>query len=690
MNRFFYLAGLFLIPFLVSADPAPPAITNSSVNGSAKAVKFAPYPAAKIYSILSSSNLTSFTTNAGVVSGFSWAITNNDPIGFFQLQVTPLSSNELLTATVLNRLAYGPTPDDLERILTGPSPIGAQAYIDEQLAPQTISETVSNAHPNINLIQAKFPEATDFVTTNHAAIQDLRAWHCLLGIGAKRQLLEILLQFLENHFVTQYDKSVTYFDTFYDDFAQMGRLATQLEYLENEKWRNALLNPSCTFYDLLKISAESPAMIIYLDTVNSKGNANNIANENYAREILELFTFGVDNGYDQNDITVQSRCWTGWSVEMVDAANAFNPFALRTINNIPGVTSNFTQISNLFGVFAFNFKNANHNTSAKTIFPGKTVPARFGAPWSGNSYQLTVPARTGTNGIQDGYDVITHLANQPFTEEFISVKLCRLFVHDDFALGYNFTDPNLSPEGQLVKQCMLTWENSSPKGQIWPVLATIFNSDLFRGHNASMQKVKTPLEFVLSAIRAVRASTNGTFSAGTFTADTDGYAISGTSSTAITPLTRMGAMSLFNRAEPNGYPESAPGWISAGTLAERVRFVQSFCILLGQAGHGGSINDAGNSTCDPVKLLKNKLPSASWNDAGAVADYFLSVIYPGEGKANLDLFRTAAMNYLNTDDTNIPPQTSLFSGVLNTSTIYDTRVRGMVGLLLTFQRFQEQ
>ena len=48
------------------------------------------------------------------------------------------------------------------------------------------------------------------------------------------------------------------------------RLATQLEFLENDKWRNALLNPQCTFYDLLKISAESPAMIIYLDTAGSK------------------------------------------------------------------------------------------------------------------------------------------------------------------------------------------------------------------------------------------------------------------------------------------------------------------------------------------------------------------------------------------------------------------------------------
>src|SRR2546422_7275615 len=46
--------------------------------------------------------------------------------------------------------------------------------------------------------------------------------------------------------------------------------------------------------------------------------------ENYARELLELFTFGVDNGYDQNDITVMSRAWTGWSVNIMDRTNEFN------------------------------------------------------------------------------------------------------------------------------------------------------------------------------------------------------------------------------------------------------------------------------------------------------------------------------------------------------------------------------
>jgi hypothetical protein len=281
-----------------------------------------------------------------------------------------------------------------------------------------------------------------------------------------------------------------------------------------------------------------------------------------------------------------------------------------------------------------------------------------------------LPARSATNGIRDGYEILAHIANQPFTQEFMSVKLCRLFVHDEFAIGYDFTDPELSEEGKLVRECMRAWEESG--GKIRPVLSAIFNSDLFQSHAASMHKVKTPLEFTVSALRALRAARND----GSFTVESDGNigAI----------LNRMGGMRLFDRAEPDGYPESAPPWISAGTLAERLRFVQALSIARGGSGRG----DAGNNFIDPVGLLKAKLPAASWGNAGAVADYFLSLIYPAEGKANLALYRESAVNFLNTADNGI--SASPFASLSQTSANYDTRVRGMVAMLLTFQRFQEQ
>jgi uncharacterized protein (DUF1800 family) len=287
---------------------------------------------------------------------------------------------------------------------------------------------------------------------------------------------------------------------------------------------------------------------------------------------------------------------------------------------------------------------------------------------------LVLPIRTGTNGIQDGYDVIKHLCNQPFTEEFISVKLCRLFVHENFVHGvYDYTDPNLPPEGKLVKACMDAWENSTPKGNIRAVLSVIFNSDLFRSEAAVLHKVKTPLEYTVSAIRTLRSENAD----GTATANTDGYAIKD-------PIGRMGAMRLFDRAEPNGYPEQGAPWISAGTLAERVRWIQALCDATSDSGHA----DAGNSSSDPVALLKKKLANTDWNNAGAVADYFLGIILPSEGKANLDLYRTQAINFLNTADDGVTA--SAFASLGNTTTTYDTRVRGMVAAIMSSQRFHEQ
>jgi len=515
-----------------------------------------------------------------------------------------------------------------------------------------------------------------------ARLSDYRAWFCQHAVVAKRQLFEVLSQFWENHFVTQHTKSRDYIDNSGYDTATADRLATGWEWREMTRWRNAMLNPNCTFHDLLKISAESPAMIVYLDTANSKGNDNNIANENYARELLELFTYGVDNGYDQNDIVVMSRAWTGWSVELVDTANENNPFASASVTIYPGTNS--TSKANTIGTWAMNYKSENYGTNRSPIFPDKIVPSRFGPPWAGANYQLALPPRSGTNGIQDGYDVIAHLANQPFTQEYISVKLCRLFVHDDFPdpttipdqpeyAFYDYTNPNRSAEAELVHQCMLAWENSYPKGNIRAVLNVIFNSDLFRSHAANAQKVKTPFELVASSIRALRSSTNG----GTgITATTDGLSFA-------SPLTRMGGMNLFDRDAPDGYPESAPNWISAGTLVERIRFVQAFC-------NAGTGDDAGNNQCDPVGLVKSRLPAGSvggWSDPAAVTDFFLGILFPGEGAANLSLYREAGINFLNTADDGVT--SSPFVQWALTST-HETRVRGLVSMLMTSPRFQEQ
>ena len=673
-------------------------------------ISFGGYPAADQFRMLRKGDLAApwIEDLSGSFSNLTWTAPIGSGNSFHQLEVTPLSSNALLAATVLNRLAYGPTPELLDRIaITGP-----QAYIDEQLAPESLTEHAAQAHTNILNIESRFGTPTNYIVSSAqvisgpgtASLPDLQAWLVLRAVFADRQLLEVLTQFWENHFVTYGAKSANFFAgaQFRDAYPQ--RAAGEWEWREATAWRNAMLRTNWTFYDLLKVSAESPAMIIYLDTATSRGNPPNIPNENYSRELLELFAMGVDNGYDQTDITNMAPAWTGWTVELVLAGNASNPFAPRSNVRIDPAGPN--ALTNLVGVWAMNFKSQFHATSAKTIFGGKSVPARFGTPYTTKlyganttpgRYDLNIPARAGTNGFADGYDIIRHLADLPFTQEYISVKLCRLFVHEDFHHGYDFSDGATSPEEDLVRACMAAWENGNPKGQLRPVLATIFNSVLFRSHSGNAQKVKTPLEYAVSAVRSIRQSVNGTGLHGSWTAFTDGYGFitsqgGGQRGGTGGALNRMGGMQLFNREEPDGYPEAGGGWASAGALAERVRFISSLMKAQGQTGKNDANNFLNNNVTDPVRLLQLRLPNATdQRDAGKVADLFLGLLFPGEGRASLDEYKRVAVNFLDTDDagTSSSPFSALTPSNVAGNT-YDTRVRGMVAVLMSLQRFQEQ
>lgn len=813
-------------------SPAPPDITSIHRNGQQVQLEWTPYPAAEGYRILKAPSPEDpfIEDPLGLRTGFQWTGSSGAAAGFYKVVVDPLSDAALLTANALNRIAYGPTPDELERILTGPNPIGPNAYIAEQLAPETLPDTLNTEPPytgwtfvsatgtagagrlyfyldapgqvyidDVTLVKGteaavganllvngsfESPLATGWTATanfansvqsadrartgtkslllvasaagtgsgnslfqtfsgyqadqvytlgfwylptnqnvtvicrlsgtdtgrgaatvaptvppiadaysklsqNEAGLGVLRSWLVGRAVRSRSQLLEVLTQFFENHFVTQHSKTVDYLDRFYDDFTLMDKLAAGLEFREISRWRNAMLRPDCTFKDLLTASAESPAQIIYLDTVDSRGDGSNIANENYSRELLELYTFGVDNGYDQNDIVTMSRAWTGWSVRLVDPAQISNPFAPQSTNKLDATLTNqvaLTSVSNLVGVWTFGYRTNRHNNKEKIIFPNKTVPARFGAPWAGRNYQLKLAARANNPGINDGYDVINHLADQPFTQEFISVKLCRLFVHENFQHGvYDYRDPNLSEEGQLIHSCMLAWENGSPKGQLRQVLKVIFDSELFRKHGGSMQKVKTPLEFCVSAIRALRADLGD----GKFSASTDGYSICGRSTTASTsPLIRMGVMKLFDRMEPDGFPEAGAGWISGGTLAERAHFIQAFLMSTTDPEKDDGMSVGNLNLSDPVALIKKKLTSSQWKDPQAVAGYFLKILFPAEGSANLSEYLTTAVAFLNVAEDG---KTSSPFNLLSPGTAaYDTRVRGMVSVLMLSPRFQEQ
>jgi len=220
---------------------------------------------------------------------------------------------------------------------------------------------------------------------------------------------------------------------------------------------------------------------------------------------------------------------------------------------------------------------------------------------------------------------------------------------------------------------------------------------LFRSHGGNSQKIKTPLEYAVSAVRVIRQSVNGTGLHGTWTSFTDGFGITssqgaGQRGGTDSALMRMGGMSLFNREEPDGYPESGGGWASAGALAERVRFISSLMKAAGQTGKNDFNNFLNNNVTDPVRLLQLRLPVlADQKDAGKVADLFLGFLFPGEGRAGLSEYKRVAVNFLNTDDTG--SGSSPFVGLTPSNVAgqpFDTRVRGMVAMLMSLQRFHEQ
>ena len=120
-----------------------------------------------------------------------------------------------------------------------------------------------------------------------------------------------------------------------------------------------------------------------------------------------------------------------------------------------------------------------------------------------------------------------------------------------------------------------------PKGKRPLVLNVIFNSDLFRSQSGNARKNQNAARIR----RECRARFAHQPPAAGFTATTDGYS-------SAHPLDRMGSMKLFDRDAPDGYPETGPNWISAGTLVERIRFIRAFL-------NSGTGDDAGNHTCDP-------------------------------------------------------------------------------------------
>jgi hypothetical protein len=182
-------------------------------------------------------------------------------------------------------------------------------------------------------------------------------------------------------------------------------------------------------------------------------------NENYARELMELHTLGVDGGYTQKDVQEVARCFTGWTIFQPRGGGAAAAALMgRDARDSAG---------------KFIFRPGVHDNGEKIVL-GHKIPAG--------------------GGIKDGLMVLDIVAHHPATAKFIATKLVRRFVSDD-------------PPPALVDRVAQTFLKTD--GDIREVLKTIFSSPEFNSAETYRVKVKRPFELAVSAVRTLGADTNG-------------------------------------------------------------------------------------------------------------------------------------------------------------------------------------
>jgi uncharacterized protein (DUF1800 family) len=333
----------------------------------------------------------------------------------------------------------------------------------------------------------------------NAVLTELGEQKILRAVYDDRQLQEVLTDFWFNHFNVD---------------ARKGQTRFLLTEYERDAIRPRVFG---RFRDLLEATAKSPAMLFYLDNwMSSDPNAaapiararpgrgrflrpNSVQppqqppermrrglNENYARELMELHTLGVDGGYTQKDVTEVARAFTGWTIENPRAGGAFR------------------------------FEPRMHDKGEKIVL-GQRIDA-------GGS-------------MDDGEQVLDILASHPSTARFIAFKLARRFVGDE-------------PPPSLVDRAAARFR--ATQGDLREVTRVILTSPEFLAPAAHGIKVKTPFEFVVSAVRATGADVSD--------------------ATALVRTMQQLGMPLYQCQPPTGYKDTADAWTNAGALINRMNF----------------------------------------------------------------------------------------------------------------------
>ena len=352
------------------------------------------------------------------------------------------------TRHILERLSFGITSEQMQQVENA----GIEGYIQNQLDPKLVSESpmLNDYLKQLDSIgrkpsqlrkkdvalseQLKNPKLSN---EQHTKINEERSdfrrnvvneavySHLARAIYSNRQLQEVMVDFWFNHFNVYVDKGpIRYWISDYEDRVRS--------------------NAFGSFRDLLGMTAKHPAMLIYLDNKfnvapnSPKGlKTEKGLNENYARELMELHTLGVDGGYTQDDVITLARIFTGWGVDLDNKKQEKQGFV---------------------------FYQHRHDPQDK-VFLGSQISA---------------------GGIEEGEKALDILANHPATARNISYKLAQYFVADE-------------PPSSLVDS--LTQQFLDSKGDIKVVLNTLIHSSEFNNPQYYKQKFKTPYQYLISLVR---------------------------------------------------------------------------------------------------------------------------------------------------------------------------------------------
>ncbi|BCM93789.1 hypothetical protein IAD21_05680 [Abditibacteriota bacterium] len=365
------------------------------------------------------------------------------------------------------------------------------------------------------------------------------------AVESKRQLQEVLADFWNNHFNIDMRKKA-------------GRTLKVID--DRDAIRPHMFG---SFRELLGASAHSPAMMIYLDNASSTvamkargGKTRGGLNENYARELMELHTLGVDGGYTQTDVTEVARCFTGWSIEPQNGTFVFRPRV--------------------------------HDNDEKHVL-GRTIAAN--------------------GGQRDGEQVLDMLASSPSTAKFLSLKLCQRFVADEppaqlvdrIAQTWTRTNGDLP---SVYRALFLSPEFLSAgayRAKIKSPFEYTVSAVRALGGQVSVPDEKSPVDKLrLTRIGSVSANQGAK----------GGKANQKARAPLAIEIATLG-QPVFACLPPTGWSEDSSSWVSAGAIVGRLNFALSLT--------SGTVADVRLSTdtfrAAPLDQLSKQLVGGQLSDA---------------------------------------------------------------------------